>query len=122
MSRVRIPSLTPENSRVADRAEASGPVPADGKGAMANSSPRAGLRNQPGAHGQTATSIIVFGRGLAADEAGAIRLSRASAMRADALANYVEENLTIFRSRRGRIVFSGGWPWATAGGNEVTVC
>jgi DUF218 domain len=62
-----------------------------------------------------ATNIIVFGRGLAADEAGAIRLSRPSIVRVNALVSYVEENRAIFSSRRGRIVFSGGWAWAAEG-------
>jgi hypothetical protein len=55
-----------------------------------------------------ATSIIVFGRGLEAD-GGGFRLSGQSTERVDALISYVRGNLQVFASRRGCIVFSGGW-------------
>ncbi len=61
-----------------------------------------------------ATSIIVFGRGLVADGAG-FRLSRQSAERVEALTGYVRQNAAVFTSRRGRIVFSGGWAAAADG-------
>jgi hypothetical protein len=61
-----------------------------------------------------ATSIIVFGRGLVADGAG-FRLTSPSAERVEALIAYVRQNADVFASRRGRIVFSGGWPAASDG-------
>jgi len=59
--------------------------------------------------GAVATRLIVFGRGLVADPAG-FRLTRQSSERVDALVGYVRQNAAAFAARRGRIVFSGGWP------------
>jgi hypothetical protein len=64
--------------------------------------------------GPVATSIIVFGRGLE-DDGGGFRLSGQSAERVAALISYVRGNLEAFASRRGRIVFSGGWAAAAHG-------
>jgi hypothetical protein len=58
--------------------------------------------------GTVALSIIVFARGLSADQAD-IRLSQASKERVDALAAYIEGNLPSFRAKRAHVVFSGGW-------------
>jgi hypothetical protein len=68
-----------------------------------------------------ALNIIVFGRGLTRDPAGAVvGLSPASQERVDAAISYVEVHRDIFLARRrsdepGRIVFSGGWAGAAAG-------
>jgi hypothetical protein len=64
--------------------------------------------------GTVATSIIVFGRGLAADGAG-FRLTGQSDQRVEALVGYVRQNAGAFTARRGRIVFSGGWAAAAEG-------
>jgi hypothetical protein len=64
--------------------------------------------------GTVATSIIVFGRGLAADGAG-FRLTGQSDQRVEALVGYVRQNAAAFTARRGRIVFSGGWAAAAEG-------
>ena len=63
-----------------------------------------------------ATNIIVFGRGLDADEAG-FRLSRASSERVEAFLAYVGSNADAFAPEPGRVVFSGGWPRVTHGAN-----
>jgi len=55
-----------------------------------------------------ATNIIVFGRGLVADDHG-FQLTQASTERVEALIAYVKQNRAAFNSRHGRIVFSGGW-------------
>jgi DUF218 domain len=64
-----------------------------------------------------ATNIIVFGRGLTASDSE-FRLSRASAERVEALIGYVRENIDVFRSQHGRVVFSGGWGAAAEGLRE----
>jgi hypothetical protein len=61
-----------------------------------------------------ATNIIVFGRGLTADDSG-FRLSQASAERVEALITYIRQNIGVFRPQRGRVVFSGGWAGAAEG-------
>jgi hypothetical protein len=61
-----------------------------------------------------ATNIIVFGRGLIADNSG-FRLTRASAERAEVLVAYVSRNTAVFNSRQGRVVFTGGWAAAAEG-------
>lgn len=60
------------------------------------------------------TEFIVFGGGLKADSS-TIELSQSSVLRVKALVNYVRENRAAFFGRRGRIVFTGGWPGAAKG-------
>jgi hypothetical protein len=64
--------------------------------------------------GAVARRIIVFGRGLVAEDDG-FRLTRQSSERAEALVAYVGQNAAAFAARRGQIVFSGGWAGAAEG-------
>ena len=58
-----------------------------------------------------ATNIIVFGRGLIRGGTD-YSLTQASAARVEALLTYIDQNKDVFGSRRGNIVFSGGWAGA----------
>jgi DUF218 domain len=60
---------------------------------------------------RVATNIIVFGRGLMFGSTG-IRLSDASASRAQAVTDYMRDNLAEFNRVHGRVVFTGGWAGA----------
>lgn len=61
-----------------------------------------------------ASNIIVFGRGLVAEN-GSFALTQASAERVDALLAYVKQNVDVFKLCHAKVVFSGGWAAAADG-------
>lgn len=79
-----------------------------------SSSLATGVRYHRKVHQAVAVNIIVFGRGLTADEHG-FHLTQASCQRVETLVSYVARNQETFDSRRGKVVFSGGWAAAADG-------
>ncbi|GAA3779993.1 YdcF family protein [Micromonospora maritima] len=62
-----------------------------------------------------ATVLLVFGRGVVADDGG-YRLTDESAARTDAAVAYVRAHAAAFRrDPAARVVFTGGWPHGPAG-------
>ncbi|MFE7077419.1 ElyC/SanA/YdcF family protein [Streptomyces sp. NPDC057620] len=61
-----------------------------------------------------ATDLIVFGRGLEPAD-GSFRLTKAGRLRVETAVAYMRAHAQVFRQRRGKVVFSGGWAGTAEG-------